>query len=127
VLRVKVVTLILTAAISAAFLSSCYRIPVNQGNRLEPSALKRLKIGMTREQVHYLMGTPVLQDPFDQSRWSYVSRFKTKSGEYMQHTFILDFTGDTLTKITGDDKAFEEPKETGDKNEDAEETETPDL
>jgi outer membrane protein assembly factor BamE len=127
VLRIKVATLILTAAMSAAFLPSCYRIPVNQGNRLEPTALKRLKIGMTREQVHYLMGAPVLQDPFDQSRWNYVSRLKTKSGEYKQHTYILHFTGDTLTKITGDDMVFDAPEETGNKNENAEDEEAPIL
>jgi outer membrane protein assembly factor BamE len=78
-------------------------MPVNQGNRLEQTAAKRLQPGMTREQVRYLMGEPVLQEPFDQSRWNYVSRYKTKSGDYMNVRIILQFKGDTLVSIAGGD------------------------
>lgn len=88
---------------SAALLTACYRMPVNQGNRLEQTAIKRLQLGMTREQVRYLMGAPILQEPFDQSRWNYVSRYKTRAGNYREHTVILHFEGDTLVKIIGGD------------------------
>lgn len=110
-LRIKVATLVLTVAMSATLLPGCYRIPINQGNRIEQTALERLRIGMTREQVRYLMGAPILQDPFDQSRWSYVSRYKTKAGDYHERTIILHFKGDALSEITGD---LATPTETGD-------------
>jgi outer membrane protein assembly factor BamE len=115
VLRVKTAILIFTAAVSAASLSACYQMPINQGNRLEKTAIKRLQIGMTREQVRYLMGTPILQEPFDQSRWNYVSRYRTRSGEYREHLIILSFEGDTLVQITGGDDvpAPEEKDEEG--------------
>lgn len=78
-------------------------MPINQGNRLEQTAVKRLKVGMTREQVRFLMGAPVLQEPFDQSRWNYVSRYQTRSGEYKEHRIVLHFKGDTLVEIAGGD------------------------
>jgi outer membrane protein assembly factor BamE len=102
VLKVKICPLVLTAAMAGALLTGCYNIPINQGNRIEQTAVDRLKTGMTREQVRYLLGAPVLQDPFDQSRWNYVYRYKTKTGDYMQRTIILNFKGDTLAQITGD-------------------------
>jgi outer membrane protein assembly factor BamE len=103
VLRVKITLPVFTViVISAAFLSGCYRIPINQGNRIEQTAVERLKIGMTREQVRYLMGAPILQDPFDQSRWNYVSRVKLRTGDYTEQTIILQFKGDILSDITGD-------------------------
>ncbi|HEX5055967.1 MAG TPA: outer membrane protein assembly factor BamE [Gammaproteobacteria bacterium] len=102
-LRVKVSVCIFTVAMMAAFLPGCYRMPINQGNRLEQTAIRRLKPGMTREQVRYLMGAPVLQEPFDQSHWNYISRYKTRSGEYKEHRIILEFKGDTLVQVTGGD------------------------
>jgi outer membrane protein assembly factor BamE len=102
VLRVKIAVSVFTAIALIAFLPGCYQIPVNQGNRIEPTALERLKVGMTREQVRYLMGTPILQDPFDQSRWSYVSRYKLRTGEYEEEVIILHFKGDVLSQIVGE-------------------------
>jgi outer membrane protein assembly factor BamE len=101
VLRVKVCVWVFTVAMAAAFLPGCYRMPINQGNRLEQTAVKRLQPGMTREQVRYLMGEPVLQEPFDQSRWNYVSRYKTRAGDYTNVRIILQFKGDTLVSIAG--------------------------
>jgi outer membrane protein assembly factor BamE len=118
VLRVKIAVSVFTAIVLATLLPGCYQIPVNQGNRIEPTALERLKVGMTREQVRYLMGTPILQDPFDQSRWSYVSRYKVK-GVYKEEMVILHFKGDVLTQIVGEleqapplEKTDEENEET---------------
>ena len=102
-LRVKASAWVFTAIITAAFLPGCYRMPINQGNRLEKTAIMRLKTGMTREQVRYLMGEPVLEEPFNQSRWNYISRYKTRTGEYKEHRIILQFKGDTLVQISGGD------------------------
>ncbi|HEY3488290.1 MAG TPA: outer membrane protein assembly factor BamE [Gammaproteobacteria bacterium] len=105
---------VFTMVVSAAICSACYQIPINQGNRIEQTAVERLKVGMTREQVRYLMGAPVLQEPFDQSRWNYVSRYKTKAGDYKDRTIILFFKGDILNRITGDLTA---PEQTADEEE----------
>lgn len=101
-LKVKTAILIFTCVMSGVLLAGCYQQPINQGNRLEQTAVERLKVGMTKEQVRYLLGAPILQEPFDQSRWNYVYRYKTKTGDYKQRTIILHFNGDTLAQMTGD-------------------------
>lgn len=115
-LKVKALVLGFTIAISASYISGCYQMPINQGNQLEQTAVKRLKTGMTREQVRYLMGAPILQDPFDQSRWNYISRYKTKTGEYKEHRLILRFEDDVLTQIIGGDDLPTPEEETDEKN-----------
>ena len=69
----------LTAAITAlsALLGGCvYRMPIQQGNYLDGHTVRQLKVGMTRVQVRYLLGTPMIQDIFDTDRWDYVYYFK---------------------------------------------------
>jgi outer membrane protein assembly factor BamE len=57
----------------AALLSAgcVYRMPVQQGNLLDPSQVAQLQEGMTRTQVSYLLGTPMVPPTFDDSRWDY--------------------------------------------------------
>lgn len=57
--------------------SGCvYRINIQQGNYLDPAALEQLQVGMTRSQVRYLLGTPMVPDAFDKDRWDYLFYFK---------------------------------------------------
>jgi outer membrane protein assembly factor BamE len=49
-----------------------YRQTIQQGNYLDPEAVKQLQTGMTRSQVRFLLGTPMLPDSFDRDRWDYV-------------------------------------------------------
>jgi len=55
-----------------AGLASPYRADVRQGNFQDPEAVARLEKGMTRDQVRFLLGTPLLVDPFRNDRWDYV-------------------------------------------------------
>jgi outer membrane protein assembly factor BamE len=60
----------LIAALCA--LSGCvYRIPIQQGNYLDPAVIAQVKAGMTRSQVRFLLGTPMVPGGFDDSRWDY--------------------------------------------------------
>ena len=69
-LRVGVVLL-------AVMASGCvYRLTVQQGNFLEKRAIDQLQVGMTRSQVRYLLGTPMVPDAFDKERWDYLYFFK---------------------------------------------------
>jgi len=53
--------------------SGCvYRMAIQQGNFLEPRLVDKLEIGMTRAQVRYLLGTPMVPATFDADRWDYV-------------------------------------------------------
>ena len=49
-----------------------YRMNIQQGNYLENSTLAQLQVGMTRSQVRYLLGTPMVPDAFDNDRWDYL-------------------------------------------------------
>jgi len=69
-LRIIILALILsTLAVS----SGCvYRASIAQGNLIEQKDLDQVEIGMTRKQVRFLLGTPLIDDPFHQARWDYV-------------------------------------------------------
>jgi len=53
-----------------------YRMAIQQGNFLEPRSVDKLEIGMTRSQVRYLLGTPMVPATFDTDRWDYVYYLK---------------------------------------------------
>ena len=55
------------------FTSACvYQANVAQGNFIEDKYLDQVEIGMTRNQVRFLLGTPMIDDPFHENRWDYV-------------------------------------------------------
>lgn len=66
-------------AASAVVLGGCvYRMPIQQGNFLDPAVIAQVKPGMTHSQVRYLLGTPMVPGAFDNTRWDYDYYLKTK-------------------------------------------------
>src|ERR1700722_2070193 len=62
---------------ASTLLSGCvYRMNIQQGNYLEGRTVDQLQVGMTRSQVRYLLGTPMVPDAFDKERWDYLYYFK---------------------------------------------------
>jgi outer membrane protein assembly factor BamE len=60
-------------AIALALGSGCvYRANIAQGNLVKEENLSQLEVGMTRNQVRFLLGTPMIDDPFHRDRWDYV-------------------------------------------------------
>lgn len=78
-----------------------YKLPTRQGNVIEQKQLDQLKIGMSREQVVYLMGTPLASSPFRESRWEYIGYYKSPRGKVAQRTVTLYFEGDALARMDG--------------------------
>jgi len=81
---------------TAIGVSGCvHQVPIMQGNFLEKKDVDRVTPGMTRVQVRALLGTPMIADPFHQSRWDYYYYFKTKHMErpIKQH-FVVHFDAD---------------------------------
>jgi outer membrane protein assembly factor BamE len=73
----RLAVLLLLASVAAAGTSACvYRMNIQQGNFLENRLVEQLKVGMTRSQVRYLLGTPMVPDAFDADRWDYLYYFK---------------------------------------------------
>ena len=67
----------LATLLLAASLGGCvYRMDVQQGNYLEGKAVDQLQVGMTRTQVRYLLGTPMVPDVFNKDRWDYLYYFE---------------------------------------------------
>ncbi|OJZ16902.1 MAG: outer membrane protein assembly factor BamE [Thiobacillus sp. 63-78] len=79
-----------------------YHIDVQQGNALDQENVARLKTGLNRSQVRFLLGTPLVVDPFRTDRWDYVYLYY-KAGKLTEQKHItLIFDGDTLARIEGD-------------------------
>jgi len=58
---------------SLAVSSGCvYRLNIAQGNLIEQEDLDQIEVGMTRNQIRFLLGTPMIDDPFHKDRWDYV-------------------------------------------------------
>jgi outer membrane protein assembly factor BamE len=79
-----------------------YRITVVQGNFVSAEAASQMKIGMTRDQVKTLLGTPLLADMFHADRWDYIFYFKRGSTSVVQQRdFVVTFAGDRVAGWTG--------------------------
>ncbi|AOK51810.1 cell envelope protein SmpA [Burkholderia stagnalis] len=81
-----------------------YRITVVQGNFVSQEKASQLQVGMTRDQVRALLGTPLLSDMFHADRWDYLFYFKRGSTAVVQQRdLVLTFSGDRLSSWTGAD------------------------
>ena len=79
-----------------------HRIDVQQGNALDQENVARLKPGLSRSQVRFLLGTPLVVDPFRTDRWDYVYVYYKAGRLAEQKRIALFFEGDTLARIEGD-------------------------
>jgi outer membrane protein assembly factor BamE len=90
----------LISVISIGLGACIYRMPIQQGNFLEDREIKQITVGMTRTQVRYLLGTPMVADPFENSRWDYVYTLKKGSVDIIKRRhFIVYFEGDKVVKL----------------------------
>jgi outer membrane protein assembly factor BamE len=79
-----------------------YKLSVQQGNVITQEMVDRLEPGMTRNQVEYVMGRPVLRDPFDDDQWVYLYTLEVPDVFIQAFKMVLIFEEDTLVSITGD-------------------------
>jgi outer membrane protein assembly factor BamE len=87
-------------AISALFASGCvYKMNIQQGNYLVPNSVSQLKEGMTRSQVRFLLGTPMVPDAFDENRWDYYYFFSSqKIKEPLKRRLTVYFADDKVAR-----------------------------
>lgn len=79
-----------------------YRPVVQQGNVVTQEMINQLKIGMPRRQVRFILGTPLIEDPFHQDRWDYYySRLSRNEGSQRRIVSVF-FKDDALVEIRGD-------------------------
>lgn len=79
-----------------------YHMDVQQGNLITQDAVAKLKVGMTRAQVRFLLGSPLLADSFHANRWDY--KFQMYQNDHLVNDKLLTLTfdGDVLKSIDGD-------------------------
>lgn len=82
-------------------LGACiYRIDIQQGNLLEESVIEQVQIGMTRSQVQFLLGSPMVEDSFHQNRWDYTYYFRHgRSKDIERRWFIVYFEDDRVADL----------------------------
>lgn len=79
-----------------------YKIPISQGNIITQEMIDQLEPDMTPRQVIYVMGSPLVRDPFRQHRWDYVFNYQPGGGERGQERVTLYFEDERLQRMEGD-------------------------
>ncbi len=99
--------------IAVLSLSACsswvYRYDIPQGNYLDQKSIDKLQVDMTKEQVKFVLGSPVIIDAFNNNTWHYVYKLKSGRDKKFDITkkFIISFVDDKLTEASGDFKLSE--------------------
>ena len=97
--------------ISSAFLTGCgstvpivkpFKMDIQQGNVVTSKMLLQLKPGMTKSQVKFIMGTPLIVDSFHSNRWDYFYQLRQAGKIKEQRRVILEFEKELLTRVRGD-------------------------
>lgn len=107
--------LIALVALATAGCGLLYKQPIYQGNLIEKSAIDQLQVGMDKQQVMTLLGSPSIADPFHHQRWDYTSTQRTnRRGHTEVKNMTLWFENDKLSKWEGEYFA-EQDKELADR------------
>lgn len=84
-------------------LGACaYRIDIQQGNLITESQIAELEPGMTMREVRYILGTPLVVDPFHQNRWDYYYSMDVPGEDLVQHRVTVVFENERMDRIEGD-------------------------
>ncbi len=79
-----------------------YKQTIQQGNTIDQKSVNQLKVGMSKRQVRFVLGTPLLIDLFHEERWDYIFTMKRSRETLERASLSLYFEEDRLIKTTGD-------------------------
>lgn len=90
--------------LAALLLAGCasYRMDIQQGNVVTQEMVAKLEPGMTRSQVRFALGTPLVVDPFREDRWDYVYVYMKRGEVVERRRLVIVFKDDKLARIDGD-------------------------
>lgn len=101
----KTLRILAAGILAAALTTGCvrvYKIDVQQGNELSEQQMAALEVGMHREAVRALLGTPLIDDPFRADRWDYYYQMREgRSREVIRRQLSLFFEDDVLARVEG--------------------------
>ena len=88
----------------ALTLAACvYRIDIQQGNLLDDDDIAQVDVGMTRSQVQFLLGTPMVSDSFHRDRWDYAYYYRRgRSPDLIKRWVVVYFENDRVARIERD-------------------------
>ena len=86
-----------------------YKIDIQQGNVINQEMISKLKPGMDKNQVKFILGTPVIIDPFHSERWEYIYSFQKGGGVREQRHITVHFDDDKLSYLSGDIEVSDVP------------------
>jgi outer membrane protein assembly factor BamE len=106
---------ILTVLLSFIFISACsipqvYKLTVQQGNIVTQDMLDELKVGMTKRQVAYVMGTPLIRSPYQQERWDYIYTLERRDKVVKEYQVTVFFKDEIYTHFEGEVPQEEKPE-----------------
>ena len=118
VLKSLVITFAMTCLGGCGFVGfpGVYKIDVEQGNIVTQEMVEQLKPGMSRRQVRFILGTPLLEDPFNQARWDYPYVKRNGMKVLSESRLMVYFDGDSLVRYEGDIQVGDEPGQADDES-----------
>lgn len=115
----RITTFLAFTLVAASLLSGCsglrfpgvYRLNIQQGNIITQEMIDQLEPGMTRRQVDFVLGTPIIMDTFSDNRWDYLYTMKFGNGQSLRKILTVYFEDDKLAYFTGDYKKTEKTEQ----------------
>ncbi|MDV6345152.1 outer membrane protein assembly factor BamE [Nitrosomonas sp. Is37] len=103
-MHLKILLLLVSSLLfSCAYIPTLpYKIDIQQGNVVTQEMVEKLKPGMTRSQVRFVLGTPLITDVFHNNRWDYFYYFAPRGVLSEKRKLTVIFDGDRLSHIEGD-------------------------
>lgn len=95
---------LLLAACSSMPNLSPHKISIQQGNLVTQTMVDRLKTGMSKRQVAFVLGTPLVADTIQQDQWHYIYSLKLGNGKLLKKQLAVYFDQDKLSHLEGDFK-----------------------
>ncbi len=97
-----ILPLVCTWALAGCGILEPYRIDIQQGNFVSQEMVAQLKPGMTREQVRFVLGTPLMADIFHAERWDYLYTLERRGAPRQQRRLAVFFQDGKLARLDGD-------------------------
>ncbi len=86
-----------------------YQAALSQGNLLDQEDIDQVEVGMTRGQVRFLLGTPMIDDPFHEDRWDYIYFLRIgREKASFKRWISIEFDGDNVSEIRKDQELRED-------------------
>lgn len=102
VLALLTTQIIFLAGCSSLKYPNVHKLTILQGNILNQDMIDQLRPGLSRSQVRYILGTPLIANTFDQSRWDYYYSVKRPGRDELRERISVYFADDKLSYFTGD-------------------------